>query len=154
MKFIKSIFEFFSTSLEPVTNEEFFFRIHNFKSEAFTQSELDDMNYILTGNKKKYEINQETYWLGKSTTSMSEIYTKRPGSMNPYNEFKELKPNSFIYLEWWIGDKVGFEIFKNEDSWLYMIIYSHSRSYGSGHYIIDIEMEWDKFLEFLNELTS
>ena len=22
------------------------------------------------------------------------------------------------------------------------------------HYIIDIEMEWDKFLEFLNELTS
>jgi len=146
MKFIKSIFEFFSNSLEPVTNEEFFFRIHNFKSESFTQSELDDINYILTGNKKKYEINQETYWLDKSN-SMSKVYAKEP----EFVESKELKPNSHIYLEWWIGDKAGFEIFKNEDSWLYLIVYSDG---GNKHYIIDIEMEWDKFLEFLNELTS
>ncbi len=147
MKFIKSIFEFFSNSLEPVTNEEFFFRIHNFKSESFTQSELDDINYILTGNKKKYEINQETYWLGKSTTSMSKVYVKEP----EFLESKELKPNSYIYLEWWIGDKAGFEIFKNEDSWLYLIVYSDG---GNKYYIIDIEMEWNEFLEFLNELTS
>jgi len=145
MKFIKSIFEFFSTSLEPVTSEEFFFRIHNFKSESFTQTELDDINYILTGN-KKYEINQETYWLDKSN-SMSKVYVKEP----EFTESKELKPNSHIYLEWWIGDKAGFEIFKNEDSWLYLIVYSDD---VNKYYIIDIEMEWDKFLEFLNELTS
>jgi len=146
MKFIKSIFEFFSTSLEPVTNEEFFFRIHNFKSESFTQSELDDINYILIGNKKKYEINQETYWLDKSN-SMSKVYVKEP----EFLESKELKPNSHIYLEWCIGDKAGFEIFKNEDSWLYLIVYSDG---GNKYYIIDIEMEWNEFLEFLNELTS
>jgi hypothetical protein len=146
MKFIKSIFEFFSTSLEPVTNEEFFSRIHNFKSESFTQSELDDINYILIGNKKKYEINQETYWLDKSN-SMSEVYVKEP----EFLESKELKPNSYLFRVWWIGDKAGFEIFKNEDSWLYLIVYSDG---GNKYYIIDIEMEWNEFLEFLNELTS
>jgi hypothetical protein len=150
MKFIKSIFEFFSTSLEPVTSEEFFTRIHNFTSVAFTESELDDINYILNG---KYEINQDLYWL-KETTHWSEIYASLLGvdKVNSNEKFKELVPNSYINLQrTTVKSKYGLEMFKTDDSWLYMIVYSNG---PNQHYIIDIEMEWDKFLEFLNELTS
>lgn len=50
MKFIKTILEYNSEQLSPVSKDEFFERFHNLKSEPFTQKEIENIssnNFII-----------------------------------------------------------------------------------------------------------
>lgn len=155
MKFIKTILEYNSEQLLPVSKDEFFERFHNLKSEAFTQNEIDDISskLINSGYHKQTTSSQldDNIWYFNFNTKLyfasTEDQAMYVSDDRCFPDEKELVTYSYLYISSGLRSRKGnMEAYKTEDGWIYFIHY-----YGrkNEYYIIDIYHDYDKFLNML-----